>query len=317
MTYKVSKDEIEQLNVLLEQGLDMKTIVSLTFSNADLMLQDLAKGEEFLTILTKNQKSTFFETLAILGKRMSLKEAIHCANEVQKGVQDMISHLIKTSIYPMVMFIFGYCMVLFFSLSVFPTMKMYDADQDLELMLKILQIGYSFLFFLFVLIIIVTLISVIKQDFGIWLIKNILFRFSFVKEIMTYQFAIIFYHLLNHGLSTAKALEVLLECQHLYSVRIYAKNLKEQLERGQSLSMAIQSIDSFDPLFVRFFELGLYACSLLQLVKLYSDKALLRISYLFKTVALRLQLVAYACIGVLVIVVYQILLAPLNMLQSM
>jgi type II secretory pathway component PulF len=65
-----------------------------------------------------------------------------------------------------------------------------------------------------------------------------------------------------------------------------------------------------------YIQSGIESLQLPALLELYSDQSMFYLQEWAKKISLYVQLASYSCVGILVLVVYQIMLMPLNMLYT-
>ena len=95
-----------------------------------------------------------------------------------------------------------------------------------------------------------------------------------------------------------------------------AMHIQSGLEMGLSLWDALHNEFGKDPLFMRCIQLGMHSSNLLHILPIYQSRVLYEIQTRIKKYILFVQLFAYTSVAILVLVFYQVLLLPLNLLQT-
>lgn len=89
-----------------------------------------------------------------------------------------------------------------------------------------------------------------------------------------------------------------------------------KLAKGDSLAVLLKEDCALDPLFLRFFSTGLSCGRPAQMLFSYTEAGFHRLKQDLKRISALLQTAAYGSIGILALSMYQIMLAPLQMLES-
>lgn len=89
------------------------------------------------------------------------------------------------------------------------------------------------------------------------------------------------------------------------------------MERGISFQQCIETDRHLDPLFIRFFRLGSSTARMKEMMEAYQKSATIRFEKKLKKLSNILLYTAYAFTGVLALSLYQIMLEPLAMLETM
>lgn len=296
-TIKISVDELEQFALLLDSGLDNKTMIEITFKDHEKIVQALQQGISLLDILS-SQKGKTFETIQLLSKYLSLKETIQSIHTLSNSTSSLFKKLVKNALYPCFMFLFSYFMILFFSHVLLPAMKEYT-DINSFLIMYILEFSFSFL-----LISLLILFLFRKRFFS---------KLSIVKKISTIRFAILLESLLTISLPTSQALELLSQYKSIQDISL---PIYENLQKGKTLLEILKTIPVMDSSFIPLFQIGLETDTT-KLLHIYIEKTSYILSKDIKKISIIIQIIAYLSVGLMVLLIYQIMLMPLNMLNSM
>lgn len=100
-TCLVCREEIEQFQLLQNQGVPFDSLVHLVFKKDDEILNELKLGNCLMDLFCRNQKKLYFKYLKILGSKMNLKEAIECVSQIEKSSNVFFEQLLKKIAYPM------------------------------------------------------------------------------------------------------------------------------------------------------------------------------------------------------------------------
>ncbi len=296
-----------QFSLLANRGIDIETMIQLSFKHSDDILKRLANGESLFDILTMNQKGDFFIILKVLTQYTSFQNAIACAVDIRKSTKERLYTFLKDISYPMFLFFFAYLLVLFFSNSIFPSIQMYDQQSTSQIAITLLKILY-------------TLAVVFVIGFALWnyIFSNQLHRWTLpiLKNIYSFQFSNIFQVLTKAGVSTMDCVQVICEYTKNRYMTSMASHIHSHLKKGCTLEEAIVSNPYFDDLYKKLFVYGIQSSSLNDMLLLYQDLSSNHIKLWLHRLSIGVQIFVYVCIGFLVILFYQVMLLPLNMLNT-
>lgn len=312
LTCKISKEELVQFSLLLNKGLDTTFMIEICFRCHKSILAKLNEGEKLVSILT-NGKENYFQILRILKDRLPFKEAIHCANEIDDVGKGWIKELIKTSIYPAFLFLFSFGMILFFQEMILPAMSQLASKQAF-LFLSILQFVFSLLLFLiFVFLIFFLIVYTQKKTEHLY---AIFCRFALLRKVISLHFSLLMSTFLGYGLSTMECIEMLCKIHPKSLYHPLAIQIQKALHQGNTMIQALQ-LCHMDEEFVRFFTMGLHTSSTKELLHLYQQKVQKELEQKAKKLSLYIQIGSYTSVGIVVLTVYQILLVPMNVLNTL
>lgn len=212
--YSISKDEVLQLSLLLDSGMDMHTLIQIAFRSSEAILQALNQGESFRSILCKYQRTHFFKLLNRMLESLDLKCAIDCVKNIESVTNDLFQKVLKKSAYPIFLYIFSLIMLIFFSDFVLVQMGEYANGSALLGVLTGLKFVFIFVSFVFCCF----LICCVFLYYGkcLWML-----RLDIVKKICTLKFVYIFQALIGVSLSTMEALNLMASMED-WLIKFYA-----------------------------------------------------------------------------------------------
>lgn len=142
-TCLVCREEIEQFQLLQNQGVPFDTLVHLVFKKDDEILDELKSGNCLMDLFCRNQKKLYFKYLKILGSKMNLKEAIECVSQIEKSSNVFFEQLLKKIAYPFFLLVFAYFMICFFSDFVLVQMKDYISSNSILILIQVLKVLFG------------------------------------------------------------------------------------------------------------------------------------------------------------------------------
>lgn len=285
-------------------------MITLSFKQSDLILQQLEEGKELSDILTYNQKGKYFDSLRILSKYISFQQAIACADKINQVTRLFFQSFLKQVAYPIFIFLFSYFFILFFSSSILPSMSMYTENTSSEVMVQILKILYTFILLIGLVFGVLFLLS--KKH------RSLQVRFHqlpFVQMYMTYQFSIYFESLLSCHIRSIQCFEIIQQMNSNSYLKECAFYVLSQFKKGNSLEVIFQT-SYFDSTFAQFVSIGIHSSSLPTLLQLYQKRCQNVLNRWIKKVSVSIQMTSYVSVALLVFVFYQVMLMPLNMLNA-
>ncbi|WP_297237213.1 type II secretion system F family protein [uncultured Faecalicoccus sp.] len=304
---------MEQFTMLMEKGLDTHFMIEMTFRASDLILERLEQGDSLIEALSLDQ-SSFFKRIRAFNHVLSLKKSIQCALELEKITKGNLIDFVKKMIYPFFLLSFTYLMILFFDAYILPGMMSFTQESNFSI-LSVLKILYTLFFLVLGCTVFLCVFLWKKKERRTILYRYGLFKIALFKKILTLQFSVAFCILLGQGLSTSKALHTLFEMDDQSLISIYAREIYSSLEQGNRIEKAI-SVLPFDTDFIRYFQMGLHTSNLESMLSLYNDKLKQKVNKEIQRMSLVMQCISYLSVGIVVLVIYQLLLMPLNLLNS-
>lgn len=283
-------------------------MIELSFKEHKKILAGLAQGKSLVDMLCVNTKKPYFQTLHILCQSLPFDKAIRCADALDTVQSELKTKVLRALAYPTFLFLFSYGLILFFSQTIIPSLLTYDSSSTSMGLVRALQIGYTFLFVLLLLLI----LGFICRHW-IPFLQNKIETLPLFRSIDYYSFSLIWCALLENGCSTQVCIQTMTKMK---ATKTNAIHIQSQLEKGVSLLDALHSEFGKDPLFMRCIQLGMNSSNLLHILPIYQSRTLYDIQAHIKKYILFVQLFSYTSVAILVLVFYQVLLLPLNLLQT-
>lgn len=201
-------------------------------------------------------------------------------------------------------------MVLFFSDYVLIQMQDYISNGKVLLVIQVLKytFGLSILLLLFFLI-------WFYMVFNRFLKSLYYCPFPLMKKMVSLQFVCIYQNLENTYSSTQQVLEAMSHMDFSI-VGMISNHILDHLLNGNSLEESFLKEEIFDSDFKKMLRYALTNNRFQVFFDLYIQKSTMDIERCVKRIAFGIQLYSYLSIGVLVLLVYQIMMMPLNMLNQ-
>lgn len=305
----VYRDEIEQFAMLMNQGLPLDTLIHLTFKKDEEIITYLKEGMSLQEIFTLNQKKLYFKYLRILFGKLNLSDALDCVNKIEKSSNTFFETLLKKISYPFFLLIFAFIMILFFSDYVLVQMKDYISNRMVFVFIHLLKWGFGF--------------AILSMIFYLFLYYVLFYKynskmkcpFQLMKKMISLQFVCMYQALDKSYTSTQEILETL-ACMDFSVVGKVSNEILVYLKHGKSLEESFLEIEVFDSDFKKMLVYALTSNQMHVFFDLYMKKCSLDLEKSVKKISTGIQLFSYISIGILVLIVYQIMMMPLNMLNQ-
>lgn len=307
---KLNEDELEVFSLLHKSGLPFAENVSLSFRAHEALEAKLRQGVPFSGLVQKQNSRRMKQLGSLLGC-FSLDDAILYDGKLRQARSILFQKLFSKSLYPLFIMAFSSVLTWFFSLAILPSFGG-DADGALLDLLK----GFSILFWLLMLVLAIFLLAVFvfPSASSHWFAP--LFRLPVVRTISSMEMAALFECTQSSTLSTQQSLDFISASVSFPFASLLAKSWKKKLKAGSSFFAALQKDPRLDPAFLRFFEIGLHGSLMPQMMAAYSKSAVMKLEKTMKKLSNWILCLAYGSVGILAISVYQVMLAPLTMLES-
>lgn len=305
----VYRDEIEQFAMLMNQGLPLDTLIHLTFKKDEEIITYLKEGMSLQEIFTLNQKKLYFKYLRILSGKLNLSDALDCVNKIEKSSNTFFETLLKKISYPFFLLIFAFFMILFFSDYILVQMNDYISNRMVFVFIHLLKWGFGF--------------AILSMIFYLFLYYVLFYKynskmkcpFQLMKKMISLQFVCMYQALDKSYTSTQEILETL-ACMDFSVVGKVSNEILVYLKHGKSLEESFLEIEVFDSDFKKMLVYALTSNQMHVFFDLYMKKCSLDLEKSVKKISTGIQLFSYISIGILVLIVYQIMMMPLNMLNQ-
>ena len=308
-TCLVCREEIEQFQLLQNQGVPFDTLVHLVFQKDDEILDELKSGNCLMDLFCRNQKKLYFKYLKILGSKMNLKEAIECVSQIEKSSNVFFEQLLKKIAYPFFLLVFAYFMICFFSEFVLVQMKDYISSNSVLILIQVLKVLFGTSILCILLYLGLYYLFFYKYD------ARLKCPFSLMKKMISLQFVCMYQALDKSYTSTQEILETLAYMDFSVVGKV-SNEIFACLKNGKSLEESFLEIEVFDSDFKKMLVYALTSNQMHVFFYLYMKKCSLDLEKSVKKISTGIQLFSYISIGILVLIVYQIMMMPLNMLNQ-
>lgn len=286
--------EIHLFYLLLDHGLPIEEMIELCFKNKDSIQAELKKGTSLANAFQfKNKKMNQY--FHFFSEFLNMKEALSCTFTLLQQKQEIIKDCFKKLYYPLFIFVFCFCMIRFFNHSILPAFTSFQIENKSMILFQILDVFYMCCFFVMVLSII--------------LIKKIWMYIPFFKQWKTYEFSILFLSLFNSGLSSIECFHKIKQFSNFYELEEYAL-------QGLKIETIFKQCKWMDPVFLTFYQIGSQNAHLSSSIELYLKTTKEKILQMIHKWTIYIQFISYGSVGLIAVLVYNVVLMPLEMLNG-
>lgn len=274
--------------------------------------------KDYVFTLYQNHPEQFKQLTEIF----SLQHCLQFSLNIIKFDKDLKQSLLKALTYPLILYSFTYGLMMFFIIILFPALNsilmLFDLDLTLIFILQTILRSLFVVLRLFNLGIIVTLLLLRKNENKklFYLLIKTKRHLSLFKNIYTFQFSYYINELYKQGMSTKQALLLIKNASTSPTLMWLSTLVTYELEEGKPFEESIQ-LDIFDSQFISLLQLGSKTNQLLELLTTYLYSQRILILNQVSKAGNALKSFTYLFLGLLIIVMYQILLAPMSLMGTL
>lgn len=274
--------------------------------------------KDYVFTLYQNHPEQFKQLTEIF----SLQHCLQFSINIIKFDKDLKQSLLKALTYPLILYSFTYGLMMFFIIILFPALNsilmLFDLDLTLIFILQTILRSLFVVLSLFNLGIIVTLLLLRKNENKklFYLLIKTKRHLSLFKNIYTFQFSYYINELYKQGMSTKQALLLIKNASTSPTLMWLSTLVTYELEEGKPFEESIQ-LDIFDSQFISLLQLGSKTNQLLELLTTYLYSQRILILNQVSKAGNALKSFTYLFLGLLIIVMYQILLAPMSLMGTL
>lgn len=319
-TLSLNDQDYQFLADLLEHGYPLLDALQLLQKDGDAIKLAIESGICVEDLLVEQAEHRFAQHLAFFLQVSSVANAIQSSLHMKAFEQGIKQKLLKQCSYPIFLFVFAFVILCLFTQSIIPQMlQSFSLEQEfggLLLCMNILQ-SITIIFFIVLLIgVVCVFLKGLRKRRQVFLFQYGT-RISVVNDWVSYQLSGYLYELTQKGISTKHAMQYLLQLQEDSICCLVVKHIVHLLESGHDLVEIVQSSRYVNASFRLMFQMGAYNDTMCEMLTLFMKQQEVRWEKTIRKLGLVVQCIAYVFIASMVMVVYQIMLVPLSMLQTM
>jgi type II secretory pathway component PulF len=343
--HKIKKEEVieilDNLHLIVKSGLPLNVGLLDLAEDAENpaikdMLLDISlkiQSGQSLSDAVKNYRDVFSDVVISLFKigeeTGNLDKTLKDAAEHLKRIQDLKSKAKQALIYPAFAFISILGAMIFWLVYVLP--KIIEAFQDFNIklpmttiiLMKMSEFTQNYiLYMIFSLIILFVILKILraKNEKVRYYTDFILLRipvFGVILANFNYAFFAEYIRLMiSAGLALIQALNIMGESLNNYVFKLAAKNAREKVELGESLSTALKEEGIFSSLIIRMISVGEQTGGLEEQLNYISNYYYNKVEYISQNIAKMIEPIIIGVLGVFMLLIVLGLIGPIYDLIS-
>lgn len=304
---------------LLKQGISIKeaTVFMDDHSKIPSLLE---QGMTIEHILCADQQGVFYTHLRFFLSIASLADAIMSALDMEAFEKNMMKALKKQIAYPLFILIFSFLILYLFSSMVLPQlMSSFDLKQENEALMftvVLLEQTVNVCCLFAVAVLLLTLAAKKNDSIRFWIYKRMKWT-NVPKDMISYRIAGYFIQLIHHGIATKDAFSFLSQFKDGSLIAHCAKQMKIELEQGKELLEILKHNDWINDSFYHTWRIGIHTKDMKEALVQMMRRQEAAWSHQIKTITILIQVFAYGFVGILVLIMYQIMLIPLQLMETL
>ena len=307
----MNKDELYILIKLLQKGYGIKDSIELIKPIDQEWLMHYERGEqiwEFMNFeLSKMGKRLFHFNIQIF----TLDQALQHSLEYEKLKERFVNKWSKQLLYPCFLLFSSLGLFFVFTRYVYPmfeTMNVHLPTSNL-LLLNLIQGNVILLMIVLSVLVVILIIRPSK-------LMDKIIRFPIMQSIISYQLAFFLSLLSAQGCSSWQMLELLSHLEGSTLFQHLVSHIKEQLNQGNELTQILISHPYLSSSFKRFYKMGTISFELELFLKNYLDFQEIKWQQWLKKAVMLIQFCSYGLIAFVIVLMYQMMLLPLEMMNQ-
>lgn len=318
MICTLKRYEWEALSELLKQGYPFREAYEM-MQGDERLLYAMEKGLSLEEGLIQGHREPFYEHLRFFIKITALPEAISSALSVADITHDLKNKLRKEISYPLLLFALSFITLIVFTSMILPQlMQGFDVSSNNFLILSVSLLQLSAMIVIGSIIMILLTMFFMTQSLTVklFVLKHLRFT-KLPQQYCSYLTAAYFTQFMRHGISTKNAVSFLTQLKQGSLLTICARQIEQQLIAGKPLTECFQSVAWLDRNFIKHWQIGTHTQNMEAVLIQYQEFQSEQWKQLLKRCGQGIQIFSYGFVGCMVILVYQILLVPLQLLETM
>ena len=280
----------------------------------------LAKGKSINDVFEAINDG-FTSRMSFLLKAMPFVNALKVSIKMKEFELETVNKLQQVLLYPSFVIVFSLVVLLSFTHFIVPNILEMFADMDMQTIflavgIKVVNFAVYLAVLAAILLFFYYLAFVRKGGTNkLWSFAKLLHFDNLLSQYTSYMFSQYLIVLMENGLSFKQSMQLLVNHSHNELVSNAANKVDQMFLKGNSLERVID-IEGMDEYFCLLCQIGYETGNVRESFMEYGVRAELRLKELLKKISFWIQTISYLGIGIVVIVVYQIMLLPLNVLEK-
>lgn len=303
---------------LFNKGYPLKEILIMLDEKYIEIVNEMEKGRSFEEFIPFHKKDAFYNQLKFFMSVSSMSEAIEIAASYESMHQNHVEKILKQISYPL--FVLGLAIGVFFmfELLIYPKLMTFvQINQETPLFFTLTHLFLLWIFLLCFIFIGLCLLLHFNKHIYHQLFDGLFIHLPLVKSYISFQFAKHLLLFMKKGYSTRQILQALCHLTKEQPLRWLANDLSSESEMGEGYMEMMMKHNYLSKTFKFFFKINFYAQNLMNGMEDYLSYQQNQFLLWIKQLTTMISLFAYSFIAILVALIYQILLTPLEMITMM
>ena len=324
---KLSKDTLAAITALMNNGFSLpQTLSILDDRSCHTLFEEirgrLEKGEAVSDFLIEYTPAVYGRYLSGFLMYLPFYNALSLSMEIADSDDRSQNELLKGLLYPVLMMAGMLMASAVFSLTILPAMislleGFHLQDQSYAIMKKAIPLTAVTVLIIFGIAVIITFIATRKRHIVAsyrFLLR--FFRDSLPVQIASRNFTRFFLECVRQKLSTIQCMDILMQLPNRPVVSYIAASLDASMRQGESLEEAADTA-LLESSLSRFMKTAVYSSDCERMLEGYLEMTRVRTETQIRRFSRTVQFVSYLMIGIMIVLMYRLLLMPVNMMQQM
>lgn len=285
-----------------------------------LLLQRLARGDHVKDLLLQGNHGAFYEHLRFFLEITSLAEAITASLSMADVIKGMRQSMIKQASYPLLLFLFSLLTLFLFTTCIIPQlMQSASFSEGMGVLPTLVSFMQGFAYLILIMLVAGLLLALVAQHVPTLRFRLLdLLRFTHLpQQYCSYLLAGYDVQMLKHGISTRQAISFLSQLKEGSLLSQCAKQLEQALQSGFEMREALKEQKWIDASFLRYWDIASHTQNMEEMLIHYQRQQEEKWQRMIQRSAVMIQICAYSFVASMVLLVYQIMLVPLQILETM
>lgn len=279
----------------------------------------IEQGQRLSDCIVAGHREPFYEHLRFFLNITALPNAILSALAIDDITRQLQKKLLKEISYPLFLFLMSFMTLTLFTSLILPQlMQGFDLTSNQFLLTAIMLLKLFSTIVLWGILFILALILFMKSSLSVKLFILKCLRFTKLpQQFCSYLLAAYYTQFIKHGISTRNAIRFLTQFNKTSLLSICAVQIEAQLNCGSSISECLYQQRWLDANFIKHWNIGIHTQNMEKALIQYQNFQSEQWKRLLKRTGKSIQIVSYSFVAGMVILVYQIMLVPLQLLETM
>ncbi len=273
-----------------------------------------------LQILQNYTSKSMYHYLYYFAQVCELHKSIHLTLTIMHLKESLYKEFIKKVSYPIAIILFSLVSVNIFVIYIIPQLLNTFSEISTNTLITsvfVAQFVFNLLLITIMLFILISFIVLLRSKYNADLYLRITCRSKLLKQVNAYRFTTYYALLASIGFSSKDAILSICKVSNKTCIAHVVRNLQSKLQNGEDMLLYIQKSNYFCETFKQYFIVGSHNQYLEQNLNMYLEHQKQQWFSMLGKIALFANITSYTLVALLVLSVYQIMLMPLEMLNTL